>query len=90
MDPSQEASGVGLDNAGPIFSELETTGLSHLETGFLELRHGTDGHVSGEIIDLEEPTENNLFGVTANDADYSPSIMTDFSGFCLEFQRTKA
>ena len=81
MDSSREVSGVDLDNAGPIFSELETSGLSHLETGFLELRHGTDGHVSGEIIDLEEPTGNNdLFGVTANDADYSPSILTDFSG----------
>ena len=82
MELSHEVSGVGQDNSELNSGELETAGLSHLETGFLEFQRDTDEHVPEEIIDLENQRESNdLFGSFAKDDDYSPSIFTDFSGF---------
>ena len=81
MEVSHEVSGVGQDNSERNSGELETAGLSHLETGFLEFQRDTDEHVPEEVIDLENQRESNdLFGNVAKDDDYSPSNFTDFSG----------
>ena len=79
MDLPTEEIGASLAESGQQSGGPETIGLSHLDTGFLELQNVEVD--AGEI--LEPPTNldsTDLFGSLHEDAGYSPSVCTDFSG----------
>ena len=83
MDLPTEEIGASLAESGQQSGGPETIGLSHLDTGFLELQNVEVD--AGEI--LEPPTNldsTDLFGSLHEDAGYSPSVCTDFSGFLPE------
>ena len=83
MDSSTEAVEASLAESGQHLGGPETTGLSHSDTGFLELQNVRVD--AGEIL---EPLTNldpiDMFGLPEDDAGYSPSVCTDFSGFLPE------
>jgi len=83
MDSSSEEFGASLAESGQQIGGSETTGLSHLDTGFLEFQNLEVD--AGEIL---EPRTNldfaDLLGLPDDNAGYSPSVCTDFSWFLPE------
>ena len=83
MDSSSEEVGASLAESGQQSGGSETTGLSHLDTGFLEFQNLEVD--AGEIL---EPLTNldfaDLLGLPDDNAGYSPSVCTDFSWFLPE------
>ena len=83
MDSSSEEVGASLAESGQQIGGSETTGLSHLDTGFLEFQNLEVD--AGEIL---EPLTNldfaDLLGLPDDNAGYSPSVCTDFSWFLPE------
>ena len=83
MDPSTEEVGASLAESGQQIGGPETIGLSHLDTGFLDLQNVEVD--AGEILEpLTNLDSTDMFGLPDEDAGYSPSVCTDFSGFLPE------
>ena len=82
MEFSFETVGASLAESGGNSGELETNGLSHGDNGPLEVQDNTAEVESREMLEPHaEFVSANLFGLSDEDAGYSPSVCTDFSGF---------
>ena len=82
MEFSFENVGASLAESETNVGELETNGLSHRDDGSLEVQNDTAEVESGEILGSHaEFVSTDLFGLPYEDAGYSPSVCTDFSGF---------
>ena len=82
MEFSYETVGASLAESERNSGELEPNGLSHVDTSFLEVQANTADVVSGETTGLHaDLNSTDWFGLPDEDAGYSPSVCTDFSGF---------
>ena len=82
-NPSTEDIGASLAESGELSEKLGSTGLSHSETGFLDVQSLEVD--TGEILEpLTNLDSTDMFGLPEEDAGYSPSVRTDFSGFLPE------